>query len=768
MNAFTISLRALKHPLSLASISLLLLNDHVLKTAAPSILTGKMSDFAGLFFFPFLLAAAISLLSDRVSLPTRWMSAIAFGTTLVWFTLIKTLPFANALTAAALTQVLGQPVRIQRDPSDLLALVALWPAWRVWLRLESAPPSQPPGKAAYLALGLASLAALATSPCPPQARLVRLVVFQQTIYANPGLDNGSGASGSITASSDGIRWEMVDRKAVPEGILPQLQQTVQWPVIVCEASNPPACYRTSGAEQVEGSTDGGQTWKVIWQIPWGRRQFMERYLGSFLLSCKTKLDLGPYDLALLSRDGRTTLVAAMGNEGILVRTPDGAWERVEVLNATPTPYAGGSLFSLLLVETGVSLAAALLAWIVLSVWGGKAILSRARQPEGRSTAWAIAPAWWGIGLLVASWAVLAVLFSSGNLRQEPFFILLAVSVIAIFGGPALTWSRVVSLSTHPVLARRAGWACTLAAAGIFPLAWLPFVAWVSGLIPVYALALAIALLIGVASLFGGVTATRQALGAMPAMDGLGAATITPGEETPRLLPGLRWQLGIFGVLLVIVALFAPLPTFFPGLFNRLFSSPFLLKAFIAFLGFGLLGLAGLWFSRKLDLPGILGLNATHPGGLIGLLLTGAALGGGFALASRLLPTGITRSGVAYGWLFAASGAIGEEIAFRLFLISVLAFLLTPRLRRWRGPQAGFWVANLVATLAFGLASPMASYLLRGGISAGVRWFVLVELAFRLAVGWTAGKRFQRDGLAGAACIHLAASFGWQWLWSLYF
>jgi len=58
MDTLHIALRCLRHPATLISISLLLFNDHVLKIAAPSPLTGKLSDFAGLFFFPFLLAAA--------------------------------------------------------------------------------------------------------------------------------------------------------------------------------------------------------------------------------------------------------------------------------------------------------------------------------------------------------------------------------------------------------------------------------------------------------------------------------------------------------------------------------------------------------------------------------------------------------------------------------------------------------------------------------------------------------------------------------------
>jgi len=61
MQSLERSLRALGHPLSLASVAFLVANDHLLKRAYPSVLTGKLSDFAGLFFFPFLLTALFGL-----------------------------------------------------------------------------------------------------------------------------------------------------------------------------------------------------------------------------------------------------------------------------------------------------------------------------------------------------------------------------------------------------------------------------------------------------------------------------------------------------------------------------------------------------------------------------------------------------------------------------------------------------------------------------------------------------------------------------------
>src|SRR5687768_980006 len=49
------------HPLTLVSVLVLVLNDHYLKAAFPSALTGKLSDFAGMFAAPLVLYSAIEL-----------------------------------------------------------------------------------------------------------------------------------------------------------------------------------------------------------------------------------------------------------------------------------------------------------------------------------------------------------------------------------------------------------------------------------------------------------------------------------------------------------------------------------------------------------------------------------------------------------------------------------------------------------------------------------------------------------------------------------
>jgi hypothetical protein len=135
---------ALLSPVALAGVALLLLNDHVLKHAYPGWVTGKLSDVAGLVFFPLFLVAIWELVARRD--PTTRALAVACATTAVVFALVKLGPLAGVyrygLAAAQwpfralLTLSLPRlaPVALVQDPTDLLALPALIVPWLVGRR----------------------------------------------------------------------------------------------------------------------------------------------------------------------------------------------------------------------------------------------------------------------------------------------------------------------------------------------------------------------------------------------------------------------------------------------------------------------------------------------------------------------------------------------------------------------------------------------------------------------------------------------------------
>jgi hypothetical protein len=131
--------RALATPIALCAIALLIINDHVLKAAYPGFVTGKLSDFAGLVFFPLLLAAACEQIGLRCGMKTVVHAVCA---TAIVFAAIKLSASAGELyrLSIALLQwpfhalralVAGDALpgvgraRLVADRTDLIALVAL-------------------------------------------------------------------------------------------------------------------------------------------------------------------------------------------------------------------------------------------------------------------------------------------------------------------------------------------------------------------------------------------------------------------------------------------------------------------------------------------------------------------------------------------------------------------------------------------------------------------------------------------------------------------
>lgn len=150
--------RVLVHPAWLAGLALLVTNDHALKGSGvlPGWLTGKLSDVAGLFVAPLLLALLL-----RARTRTRLLlvhAAVGFG--------FAALELSPELTGAAeaLYAALGVAWRQWSDPTDLLALAVLPAAYAFALRVSSGDARAPaPGAIQTRALAATGLLACAAS-----------------------------------------------------------------------------------------------------------------------------------------------------------------------------------------------------------------------------------------------------------------------------------------------------------------------------------------------------------------------------------------------------------------------------------------------------------------------------------------------------------------------------------------------------------------------------------------------------------------------------
>ena len=137
---------ALLHPVSLVALAVLALNDHVAKGRLPSWLTGKLSDVAGMIFFPLVLWALIELALRLAGRRERraghlYAAVVATGAVFAAINLFEVAGDAYAWAVGALqwpfrAALRGElidvaPVAHVVDPSDLLALPALGIA--VWI-----------------------------------------------------------------------------------------------------------------------------------------------------------------------------------------------------------------------------------------------------------------------------------------------------------------------------------------------------------------------------------------------------------------------------------------------------------------------------------------------------------------------------------------------------------------------------------------------------------------------------------------------------------
>jgi hypothetical protein len=135
----------LLHPAAIAALLVLIVNDHVLKGGAvPTVVTGKLSDLAGLAIAPLVLTATVAwgrAAMRRPPVDARRAAWIAAAATAVAFAAIKLSPtamdvfrealgLAQWLPSAAWAAVSGSAspsipdVSAVVDPTDLLALPA--------------------------------------------------------------------------------------------------------------------------------------------------------------------------------------------------------------------------------------------------------------------------------------------------------------------------------------------------------------------------------------------------------------------------------------------------------------------------------------------------------------------------------------------------------------------------------------------------------------------------------------------------------------------
>jgi membrane protease YdiL (CAAX protease family) len=248
----------------------------------------------------------------------------------------------------------------------------------------------------------------------------------------------------------------------------------------------------------------------------------------------------------------------------------------------------------------------------------------------------------------------------------------------------------------------------------------------------------------------------------------------------------RKQLTVFFIMLAVYALCAFITyAFFANQLAasagmpmpKMSMSPVVLglaNAGIVLAVYGLAGLGGYWFARKLGLPGIYSEDGNWRRWFIIPLGLGTACALLLILGDIIFApiNGIGRfphPGFPLSIIASLSAAIGEEILFRGLIFGLWAFILNWIFKRFNGRMVALWIANIIAALAFAASHMGTAIVLTGASSISEFNPLLIAEIFLLngILGLVAGERYLKDGLVAASGVHFWADMVWHVVWGLF-
>ena len=360
--------RWLGRPWFLVAVAGLAWNDHIGKTRYPGWWTGKASDVAGVV----VVATLAAVVTGR---------RIGQAATAVAFVALKVVPGG----AEAAAPVLGGVTL--RDPTDLLALLALLPLWS-WLGspVEPDAPSGPAGsdagsaqmgarsaiapvplgatgateRWAYPGAGagggtwrralasslpvvgaLTALFATTATSCSPDPSVTQVLSRGPVVYARI-----AGNGPSWARSDDGGRsWERTDPPAgvepgpgfpsatppissstseVDQGSTTSTVPAERRPAGPTEVCGASSCYRLRGQRTIERSSRGDGDWSVEHRLT---KADLEELADECSNPRRGVLE------SVAAPDGADAGVVSLGSGGVLARDPGGTWRPHAVLSA---------------------------------------------------------------------------------------------------------------------------------------------------------------------------------------------------------------------------------------------------------------------------------------------------------------------------------------------------------------------------------------------------------------------------------------------------
>ncbi|MFF5177468.1 hypothetical protein ACFY2Q_05515 [Micromonospora sp. NPDC000316] len=483
------------HPATLLALVVLVVNDHVLKAAFPGLLTGKLSDVAGLVLAPPLVAVLLTLVVPR--LPARAAALVGLVAVGAGFAVVKSSGYAAELASSAWTALAGQSL-VRADWTDLFALPALGLARWSWTRARSRPVRQRTARLVRLLVVLppAVLAVAATS-----AVNYPYALGTTTLDGKPAISIGGGFEDPYMPDkpADG-QWRVSDDVATTwrpatdaETYLLNAQDSSRRQA--CAPNEPRRCYRVvTGHLRVEQSDDAGVTWQVAWEVSDARRdELAQRYErpGDARRHFSSR-ELVVYPHA----GGGHEVLVANGRDGFLRRLSDGGWRRDGFLSVQsylaatpelPAQYDGGRVQRK--IDVWLASVLALLLGCAVIVAAGHLAIRRG----GGSRGWGIAGA---LTILLAGLALKASWSQVDGTSVVTVLVVVPLGALAVGALLLVPW-------LGPAPDRWVGWTVVSFLLTVI-LAGLPMAGWLNGTPEQSEVAVALALLATVPGLLLGV------------------------------------------------------------------------------------------------------------------------------------------------------------------------------------------------------------------------------------------------------------------------
>ena len=323
---------ALTHPVTLAALALLILNDLVFKALWPEAwATGKLSDLAWVVFASPLLAFLLSLVVPRsrrtaqgallasyVGLPLLYLAFNTFG--LVHDAIIGIFSLAHRGSS-------GSPL----DPTDSLVIlpglaIAAW----VWRR-SGVNPRSLGGQWSMLVAGIAALSTVATSESAPDPGITQVgIATDGTVVAGKG-----NYRASLVSGDGGLTWEH------PKDV----EGVVKVDYGSSSVLTPRGTYVIEGLEVLRVTGDSQREPEYSFTYLEGDNNEWVQHRATQSLEGGGDITTAPGGLVYDEPTGN--VIVAVGLQGVVVGTPEGRWSRIAVGPYQPIDFSIAAKLGLL-------------------------------------------------------------------------------------------------------------------------------------------------------------------------------------------------------------------------------------------------------------------------------------------------------------------------------------------------------------------------------------------------------------------------------------